>query len=119
MGTINRLLQQWKAGQARQTTAVLTLPPVQRVFDIVEDITGTRPAVGTAPYFSDASALQPLINGAPTLILGPGELTAMHQTDEYCEVVKLRDAVRIYEALIHMSVDADARLAALPAVAEE
>ncbi|MDN7664069.1 DNA-binding protein [Burkholderia cenocepacia] len=27
MGTINRLLQQWKAGQARQATAALTLPP--------------------------------------------------------------------------------------------
>ena len=92
---------------------------VQRVFDIVEDITGTRPAVGTAPYFSDASALQPLINGAPTLILGPGEVSTMHQTDEYCEVAKLRDAVRIYEALIRMSVDPDARLEHQPAAAEQ
>lgn len=92
---------------------------VQRVFRIVEEITGAQPTIGTAPYFSDASALQPLINGAPTLILGPGEQTTMHQTDEYCEVAKLRDAVRIYEALIHMSVDADARLSGLPVTAEE
>jgi succinyl-diaminopimelate desuccinylase len=99
---------------------------VQRVFDAVEDITGTRPGVATAPYFSDASALQPLIGEAPTLILGPGEQHTMHQTDEYCEVTKLRDAVRIYEAVIRMTVaahmDADssdaARTEAQPAQAE-
>ncbi|MFP3733210.1 DNA-binding protein, partial [Bacillus sp. SIMBA_006] len=27
MGTINKLLQHWKAGQERQATASLTLPP--------------------------------------------------------------------------------------------
>jgi succinyl-diaminopimelate desuccinylase len=49
-----------------------------------------------APYFTDASALTPAYGGAPTVILGPGEMELAHQTDEYCRVDRLEQAVELY-----------------------
>ena len=44
----------------------------------------------------DASALKPAYQGAPTVILGPGELALAHQTDEYCLVDRVQQAVEVY-----------------------
>ncbi len=52
------------------------------------------------PYLTDGSVLQPLLGGAPTVILGPGEPEMAHQTDEFCYVSKLREAVNIYKRII-------------------
>jgi succinyl-diaminopimelate desuccinylase len=51
------------------------------------------------PYFTDAAALTPAYGGAPTVILGPGELTLAHQTDEYCEIARLEQAVEVFTEL--------------------
>lgn len=51
-------------------------------------------------YFTDASIFTPAYDGLPTVILGPGEPALAHQTDEYCEIAKLHDAVEIYRMLI-------------------
>jgi succinyl-diaminopimelate desuccinylase len=75
-------------------------PWVQEVFTVVEEIVGERPGEGGANYFSDASALQEAINGAPTLILGPGDPAMAHQTDEYCAVSRIVQAVEIYEEIM-------------------
>jgi succinyl-diaminopimelate desuccinylase len=75
-------------------------PWVKRVFAIVERENGSQPQARTASYFTDASALKPVLGGAPLLILGPGEPSVMHQTDEYCEVDRIHEAVRIYTAII-------------------
>jgi succinyl-diaminopimelate desuccinylase len=52
------------------------------------------------PYLTDGSVLQPLLGGAPTVILGPGEPEMAHQTDEFCYVSKLKEAVKIYKRII-------------------
>ncbi len=52
------------------------------------------------PFFTDASALHPHYQ-CPTIILGPGELSTMHQTDEYCLVKRIDQAVEIYGLIIN------------------
>jgi succinyl-diaminopimelate desuccinylase len=71
-------------------------PWVEEIFELTTPIVGTRPAVRGAPYFTDASALKPAYGGPPTVILGPGEMELAHQTDEYCRVDRLEQAVELY-----------------------
>ncbi len=52
------------------------------------------------PYFTDASVLLDTLGSPPCIILGPGEPAMAHQTDEYCAVDKLRQAVVLYGQLI-------------------
>lgn len=52
------------------------------------------------PYFTDASLLLPALNTPPCIILGPGEPTMAHQTDEYCELGKLAAAEALYQQII-------------------
>jgi succinyl-diaminopimelate desuccinylase len=75
-------------------------PWMGRVFAAVEAIKGGKPAVEAAPYFTDAAALTPALGGCPTVIMGPGEAHMAHQTDEYCEIARIDEAVAIYERLI-------------------
>jgi succinyl-diaminopimelate desuccinylase len=49
-----------------------------------------------APYFTDASPLTPAYGNPPTVILGPGEMHVAHQTDEYCVVERVEQAVELY-----------------------
>jgi succinyl-diaminopimelate desuccinylase len=72
---------------------------IQDVFDVMTDILGERPEANTAPYFTDASALTPAYGGAPTVILGPGETAMAHQTDEYCLVERINQAVEAYKEI--------------------
>lgn len=85
-------------------------PWVQRVFDIVLKQNASQAEARTASYFTDASALKSVLGGAPLLILGPGEPTVMHQTDEYCEVRHIEEAVRLYIDIINdtLRIGADA-----------
>lgn len=52
------------------------------------------------PYFTDASLLLAAIGHPPCIILGPGEPSQAHQTDEYCHISKLVDAQQLYQTLI-------------------
>jgi succinyl-diaminopimelate desuccinylase len=53
-----------------------------------------------ASYFTDAAALNRAYNDPPTVILGPGEPQMAHQTDEYCVIERIDQAVAAYEELI-------------------
>ena len=75
-------------------------PWIRETFEIAERIAGIPSAVRAAPYFTDASALTPAYGGAPTIILGPGEMALAHQTDEYCLVERCEQAVELYLELI-------------------
>ncbi len=75
-------------------------PWVGRVAAIVEAVTGEPFASQAAPYFTDASVITPSCGGIPTLILGPGEPSLAHQTDEYCDVERIRAATEIYRRMI-------------------
>jgi succinyl-diaminopimelate desuccinylase len=59
----------------------------------------TSIAARAMPFFSDASVFQPHY-ACPTIILGPGEPQAAHETDEYCWVDKIREAEEIYMRVI-------------------
>jgi succinyl-diaminopimelate desuccinylase len=73
---------------------------VRSVYSIMEEISGTRPEPGGASYFTDASVLKATYGGVPTVILGPGEPSMAHQTDEYCEVARIDQAVEAYKRII-------------------
>lgn len=53
----------------------------------------------SASYFTDASVLTPAFGGAPTIVLGPGEAAMAHQTDEYCLVDHIPQAVSLYRQI--------------------
>src|SRR5437763_6445972 len=74
---------------------------IKEVYETVREVTGEDPGSEprTAPYFTDASALTPALGDPPTIILGPGEATKAHQTDEYCSVERIRDATNVYSRL--------------------
>ena len=73
---------------------------VQRVFAICQPILKEKPVARTAPYMTDAANLRKVYGGAPTVVLGPGEAAMAHQTDEYCNIERIRQSVAIYEAII-------------------
>lgn len=75
-------------------------PWIARVFDAVTRATGERPGIETATFFTDAGVLHRAYGGPPTVILGPGEPTQAHKTDEWCEVAKIEQAVGIYRELM-------------------
>jgi len=75
-------------------------PQVRRIFDIVSGITGEQIAPRSVAFFTDGPMLASLTGRPPTLILGPGEPRLAHQTDEFCLVEKIEQAVHIYEEII-------------------
>lgn len=74
-------------------------PWIRSVYEIVVPFLGEWPEKAGAPYFTDASALTPACGNAPTVVLGPGEMALAHQTDEYCHVARIEEAVEIYVAI--------------------
>ena len=76
-----------------------TDPWITRVLDIMARIQGSRPEPGYVNFFTDASVLTSALNNPPTLILGPGEPSQAHQTNEYCEVEKIGRSVAFYRAI--------------------
>ncbi len=70
-----------------------------RVLDILERIQGHRPEPGYVNYFTDASVLTSALKNPPTLIMGPGEPSQAHQTNEYCDVEKIVRSVAFYRAI--------------------
>ncbi|MBK1698218.1 M20 family metallopeptidase [Rhodovibrio salinarum] len=73
---------------------------VKRSAEAVAALTGTPSAPRSASYFTDASILTPAYGHVPTLVLGPGDASLAHQTDESCEVDQITTAVAIYRRLI-------------------
>jgi succinyl-diaminopimelate desuccinylase len=75
-------------------------PWIRRVFEMITPIIGERPVPRGASYFTDACALTSVYRDAPTIILGPGEPQQAHQTNEFCLVSRIVQAVEIYGALM-------------------
>lgn len=73
---------------------------IMRVFDAVERVRGARPAPRTLAYYTDAGNLLQAYGSVPTVILGPGEPSQAHQTDEWCLMPRIEESAAIYEALI-------------------
>ena len=73
---------------------------MQRVFEICKPYVSEALEPRTAPYMTDAANLLKRYAGAPAVVLGPGEAEMAHQTDEYCSMERIRQALAIYEELI-------------------
>lgn len=69
---------------------------IQGVFQVMEKLLQERPLSRGATYFTDASVLTHAYNHPPTVILGPGEITMAHKTDEFCYIPKIELAVEAY-----------------------
>lgn len=83
--------------------AVYTEPDhawIQEVYDVMAPYLGARPEPRVATYFTDAAALNLAYQSPPTVILGPGEAHMAHQTDEYCVIERVRQAVSAYEEIV-------------------
>jgi succinyl-diaminopimelate desuccinylase len=81
-------------------------PFVQTVLEAVASATGEKARPGSATYFTDASVLTPAYGGVPTVVLGPGEMALCHQTDEWCSVARIEQAVEAYLRIARRWCDA-------------
>ena len=75
-------------------------PWMQRVFAVAQRHLGERPEPRAATYFTDAAVLNSVYRNVPICVLGPGEPQLAHQTDEYCLVDRIEQAVAIYRDLV-------------------
>lgn len=75
-------------------------PFVQLVYDVckIDRINGGFPK--SLPYLTDGAVLQKYYHGVPTIILGPGQPEMAHQTDEFCYIEKITQAISIYKSII-------------------
>jgi succinyl-diaminopimelate desuccinylase len=53
-----------------------------------------------ATYFTDASVLAPVVQGAPIVVWGPGTPAVMHAVDEYVEVAELEQAAMAFGEVV-------------------
>lgn len=70
---------------------------------VAAGVTGANDVMGAVPFNTDGAFLAPAYGGVPTLILGPGDPAQAHQTDEYCEIARIDEAVAIYLELMRRS----------------
>lgn len=75
-------------------------PWMRTVFDTVAAHTGHRPEPRGAAYFTDAAVLRTAARNPPTVLLGPGEPSQAHQTDEFVRLPRIAEATAIYTDLI-------------------
>jgi succinyl-diaminopimelate desuccinylase len=66
---------------------------VQQVFSIMAPLLGETLEPRSASYFTDGATLAPAYGRPPTVILGPGEPALAHQTDEYCVIERIAQAI--------------------------
>lgn len=97
------------AGDGVTVEDVVALPPVDTAFDdpFVGLVREALAATGVndvpqppARFFTDASALRPLLDAPPTVILGPGEPDQCHVVDEWCSARRVEEAVEVYAAVL-------------------
>ena len=69
---------------------------VQEVFEMCTPLLGGRPTPKTITFSTDGSDLKRGFGGPPAVILGPGEPTLAHQTDEWCSMKKIEESTDLF-----------------------
>jgi len=86
------------------TPALYTEPAnewVQQVFEVCTPYVGAPPDPRTITFSTDGADLKRGFgNGLPAVILGPGEPTLAHQTDEWCSLERVGQSVEIFRELM-------------------
>lgn len=78
----------------------LNNPWIHRVAAVVEAVTGTFSRERTVAFFSDGPVLRQLFGEVPAVVLGPGEPSCAHKTDEWCSIERIHQCVDIYFKLL-------------------
>lgn len=78
----------------------LANPWIQQVTESVEFVTGEKSQVRTVAFFTDGPVLRELFGDIPAIVIGPGEPSCAHQTDEWCSVERIHECVNIYSRLL-------------------
>jgi succinyl-diaminopimelate desuccinylase len=73
---------------------------VQQVFEVCTPFLGERPQPRTITFSTDGADLRRGFGGPPTVIVGPGEPTLAHQTDEWCSLERTRQSVELFATLM-------------------
>lgn len=73
---------------------------VQEVFEVCAPLLGERPAPRTITFSTDGADLKRGFGGPPAVILGPGEPTLAHQTDEWCSMRRMEQSVDVFRTLM-------------------
>ena len=73
---------------------------VQEVFEACTPLLGARPTPRTITFSTDGADLKRGFGGPPAVILGPGEPTLAHQTDEWCSLGRLEQSVDLFRTLM-------------------
>ncbi|WP_414439730.1 M20 family metallopeptidase [Burkholderia sp. 22PA0106] len=68
--------------------------------ETTQAVTGVWTGHTTVAYFSDGPVLRAWLGEVPTVILGPGEPSQAHQTDEWCSVQRILECTDIYFELM-------------------
>ncbi|HZZ94560.1 MAG TPA: M20 family metallopeptidase [Usitatibacter sp.] len=85
------------------TPALYTEPANEWVLEVFEACTpflGGRPTPRTITFSTDGADLKRAFGGPPAVILGPGEPTLAHQTDEWCSLTRLEQSVDLFRTLM-------------------
>ena len=72
---------------------------VQEVFGACTPFLEGRPTPRTITFSTDGADLKRGMGGPPTVILGPGEPTLAHQTDEWCSLNRIEQSVDLFRTL--------------------
>lgn len=75
-------------------------PWIHSVAAIVKSVTRVVPRERTVAFFSDGPVLRQLFGDVPAVVLGPGEPSCAHKTDEWCNVERIHQCVTIYFNLL-------------------
>ncbi|MBP0623107.1 M20 family metallopeptidase [Cupriavidus consociatus] len=78
----------------------MSSPWIAHVSRMVSQITGSQNGGRAVSFFTDGPVLREIFGAVPTVILGPGEPSMAHKTDEYCNVSSIITAVNIYARII-------------------
>jgi succinyl-diaminopimelate desuccinylase len=73
---------------------------IQGIFNMMSPLLGEKIEPRHVSFFTDAAVLVDAFCNPPAIILGPGEPKMAHQTDEYCYLHRIEQAVSAYLQII-------------------
>jgi succinyl-diaminopimelate desuccinylase len=72
---------------------------VASVFEACTPFVGSAPTPRTITFSTDGADLKRGFGGPPAVIVGPGEPTLAHQTDEWCSMRRIEESVEVFTRL--------------------